>query len=167
MTTNRTPIRRASRGALSSDQEMCLWLGCGRDKFPFEDEEQVREAWERHGARIMADHARGGRRPAAWWAYDAPEGIEFDYDTERSTLYEAGLLDADEAAALVEYWHGEFMKAYEPGFTLCMGEGPKGAIWLRGKAAREAHFEWCDLPKSLLVRWTKERRASLSPESSH
>ena len=155
MVTNRTPIRRASRGALSGDQEQCLWLGVGRDKFPFIDEDECREAWERHRARIMADHARNGHRPYAWWIYDAPEGIEFDYDRERSTLYEAGLLDADEAAALVEYWKLEFQKAHAPEFAYCAGPGQ----FLKGRAAIEAHLRWADVPASLIRQWTRERNA--------
>ena len=125
MTTTRRPLRRASRGALSSGQEQCLWLGVGYqdDPFPFEDEDACHEAWERHGSRVMASHAGHGRRPAGWWAYDAPEWLEFDFDRERSTLYEAGLLEGEEAAALVESWKLEFQKAHAPDFTYCGGPG--------------------------------------------
>ena len=92
MTTNRTPIRRASRGALSSDQEQCLWFGCGRIGFPFEDEDECREAWERHKARIMQVHARNGRRPAHGGC-TTPARARIRLRRERSTLFEAGLLE--------------------------------------------------------------------------
>ena len=132
MVTNRTPIRRASRGALSGDQEQCLWLGVGRDKFPFDRRGRVPGGM---GAAPSADHGRS--RPQ--WApalrmvdsYDAPEGIEFDYDRERSTLYEAGLLDADEAAALVEYWKLEFQTGARARIRVLrrarpVSQGPRG-----------------------------------------
>ena len=168
MPTNRTPLRRRVRGELTSDMEMALWLGVGRNgSFPFADEEEVEELWQRHRERLMEAHGRHGHRPMAWWWFEAPESLgAYDYDTERSTLYEAGLLDVDEAAALVAYWREEFERAHAPGFAVCMGmgDGPKGgAIWLRGAQARQAHFEWCDLPKSLLDRWTAERKAAAVP----
>ena len=114
MPTNRTPLRRRVRGELTSDMEMTLWLGASRDGFPFTDADEAEELWTRHKARLMEAHARNGHRPMAWWVYDAPEGLEFDYDTERSTLFEAGLLGAEEAAALVAEWRREA----GPGFLL-------------------------------------------------
>ena len=151
MTTNRTPIRRASRGALSSDQEQCLWLGVGRNGFPFEDEEQAKELWERHKPRLMEAHARNGHRPYAWWMYDAPEGLEYDYETERSTLFEAGLLEPEEAAALVASWRAEFDRCHAPDFTYCGGPG----LFLRGREAARRHLEWADVPASLIPQWSK------------
>ena len=74
MPTNRVPLRRRVRGELTSDQEMALWLGVGRDGFPFADEAEACELWQRHRARLMGLHANNGRRPLGWWQYDAPEG---------------------------------------------------------------------------------------------
>ena len=62
----------------------------------FESEDEARAAWERHRASMLRMFGQDGRRPIAWWAFDRPEGLAFDRDTERSTLYEAGLLDPDE-----------------------------------------------------------------------
>lgn len=159
MTTTRRPLRRASRGALSSDQEQCLWLGVGRNGFPFEDEEEAREAWERHKARIMASYAKGGRRPQAWWVYDAPEGLEFDYDTERSTLFEAGLLEVEEAAVLIAFWREQFDRCHAPDFTYCGGPGQ----FLKGREATRAHLAWADVPASLVKKWSAERRSAYGP----
>ena len=154
MPTKRTPLRRRVRGELSSDQEMALWLGCGRNgEFPFADEAEAEELWTRHKARLMEAHARNGHRPMAWWVYDAPEGLEFGYDTERSSLYAAGLLGAEEAAALIAYWREEFRRCHEPDFGYCAGLGR----YLRGQAAREAHYAWADIPTSLVEQWRVER----------
>ena len=157
MATNRIPLRRRVRGELNSDQEMALWLGVGRNgSFPFEDGDEAHELWDRHRARLMDMFATHGRRPMAWWRYDAPKGIQFDYDTERSTLYEAGQLSEPEAAALIAYWREEFERAQAPGFGYCAGPGK----WLTGQAAREAHHAWADIPASLVERWGVRERMS-------
>ena len=93
--------------------------------------------------------ARNGRRPMAWWWFEAPEGLEFDYNTEQSTLFAAGLLGAEEATALVTYWREQFERCHEPGFGYCAGLGK----WLTGQAAREAHLRWADIPRSLVEQW--------------
>ena len=155
MPTNRVPLRRRVRGELTSDMEMALWLGVGRNGFPFADEDEVEELWTRHRERIMADHARNGRRPQAWWWFEAPPlGLDYPgYETEASYLYEHGQLGAEESASVVAYWREQFGRCHEPGFTLCMGEGQ----WLRGREARLAHYRWADIPASLVERWTRER----------
>ena len=157
MATKRTPLRRRVRGELSSDQEMALWLGCGRNgSFPFEDEAEAEELWTRHKARLMEAHACNGHRPMAWWAYDAPEGIEFDYDTERSTLFETGLLTKQEREQLIAEWRNEFERAQAPDFFYCAGPGK----CLRGAPARAAHWQWADIPASLVREWTAESKAA-------
>ena len=159
MPTKRTPLRRRVRGELSSDQELALWLGCSRNgSQPFETEAEAAELWRRHAPRLMELFARNGHRPLGWWQYDAPEGLEFDYDTEQSTLYEAGVLSESEAAALVTYWREEFSRANAPGFGYCAGLGK----YLRGQEAREAHYAWADIPTSLLERWRTEREAAVA-----
>jgi hypothetical protein len=157
MPTKRVPLRRGVRGRLTFAQEQCLWLGVPADAFA--DDEHRAEAWARHGSRLMELLARHGRRPQAWWRYDAPIAYP-GYDLERSTLFEAGLLSDDERAELVEDWRREFNRAYEPDFGYCTGpsaDGP-GAEWLYGRAGRLAHFEWADIPRSLVDEWRAERR---------
>lgn len=165
MPTNRRPLRRPRRGRISYDQEMALWLGVGiGGGSPFESEDERREAWGRHGPRLMGLFAKDGRRPQAWWTYDSP--IPWPgYDCERSTLFEAGLLGEEEREHLVEYWRKEFHKVNEPGFSYCAGQRPdgRGALWLCGKAAREAHCRWADIPASLVAEWTMEPREEFAP----
>ena len=152
MPTRRTPLRRASRGTLAFSQEQELWLGICT--YPtFESEEERREAWERHRARLMDQFAHNGRRPAAWWTYEAP--IPFPgRDVEQSTLFEAGLLGEGEAADLVEWWRSEFERASKPGFSYCQGPG----AWQDGAAAREAHYAWADIPRCLLEKWARKKK---------
>ena len=159
MPTRREPLRRRLRGELNSDQEMALWLGCGcHGSFPFEDEAEAEELWTRHKARLMEAHARNGHRPMAWWWFDAPEGLEFDYDTERSVLYEADLLDKQEREQLLVEWRSAFDCAQAPDFFHCAGPGK----YLRGQEARAAHYCWADVPASLVKKWTAERRATIA-----
>ena len=158
MPTKRTPLRRRVRGELNGDQEMCLWLGVGRNgSFPFESEDEAEALWGRHRARLMEAHARSGHRPAAWWIYEAEAlGLTYPgYDCEQSYLFDHGQLGTEEAAALVAYWREQFERANEPGFGYCSGPGR----WLRGREAREAHIAWADIPRSLVEKWTAERRA--------
>lgn len=158
MPTNRVPLRRRVRGELNSDQEMALWLGVGRNgSFPFADEDEAAELWVRHKPRIMEAHARNGRRPYAWWVYEAETlGLDYPgYETEASYLYEHGQLGAEETASEVAYWREQFERCHEPGFGYCSGPGE----WLHGREAREAHMAWADIPRSLVEKWTRERNA--------
>ena len=156
MPTNRTPLRRERRGKITADQEMSFWLGHPPDVFANEDE--ARALWTRHSPRLMDLFAMRGRRPVAWWKFDAPipyPGDEF----ERSALYEAGLLSPEEREQLVAEWREEFDRAQAPGFGFCAGLRPdgKGALWLTGQAARRAHHAWADIPTSLVEQWRTER----------
>jgi hypothetical protein len=74
MPTNRRLVRRPRRGRLSDAAEMHLWLGSGLQEcpHPFASDDERREAWLRNRERLMACFGNGGRRPMAWWAYDAP-----------------------------------------------------------------------------------------------
>ena len=81
-----------------------------------------------------------GRRPLAWWQYDAPVTVKWPgYERERSTLWQAGLLlGDDERAALEAEWRRELDFAQR----LPAGE------------RRAAHYAWADIPEGLLRRWT-------------
>ena len=152
MPTNRTPIRHPRRGRLNHAQEMTLLYGPDPRWDAFSSEEEYRDAWERNRDRILAAY-RHGRRPMAWWTFEAP--IKFPgYERQQSALFEAGLLGEEEAATLVSEWREQFERAHDPHFFHC--DGP-GRI-LEGAPARLAHYRWMGAPKSLLARWVKERR---------
>ena len=141
------PLRRR----LSPDQELDLWLGsCVAGAFASDDER--RAAWIRDRDRLSALFAAPGKRPMAWWQYEAPipwPGL----DRQASTLYAAGLLAESEKAELEADWRAEFDRAQEEGFWLCLGPGEQ----LEGAAARRAHYRWADIPRILIKRWTAER----------
>ena len=153
MPTNRHPIRHPHRGRLNHLQEMVLVYGEDpRWADAFDDEEAQREAWIRNRERILAGY-RHGRRPMAWWTFEAP--IPFPgYERQQSVLFEAGLLGQNEAATLVSEWRRQFERAYEPGFFHCAGPGRI----FEGASARRQHFAWAGIPRALLAQWTKERR---------
>lgn len=142
---------------LTGSQEMSLWLG-PLDEEPFASPAARKAAWERHKHRLIGVlPSSPGRRPMAWWGYDAP--IKWPgYDRERSTLWQAdGLLGAEERARLEGGWRREFDRAQR----LPAGE------------ARRGHLRWADVPDELARRWilaaTKKkplRRALERPSST-
>jgi hypothetical protein len=125
MPTKRLPLQRPPRGQLTASQEQELWLGPSPHLGPlFSDAEHVRAAWFQHRARLLERHGAHGRRPMAWWAFEAP--IEHPgRDRERSTLYQAGLLAEAERAELLRYWREQFDRAHDPNFFCCMGPGQR------------------------------------------
>ena len=154
MATNRTLIRHLRRGRLTHEQDMVLQYGADdRWADAFRDEDEHRDAWIRNRDRLLAWY-RHGHRPAAWWQFEAGDLRYPGYDREQSTLYQAGILGEEEAAALMSEWRREFERAQAADFWLCLGPGR----FLKGAPARRRHYEWADVPKSLLVQWTKERR---------
>jgi len=74
-------------------------------------ERQRREAWRQHREELMTRYGPG-RRPAAWWDYDAdPDAPAWAPDIDRRTFEVAQLrcvaahdMDAEEAAAFVREW---------------------------------------------------------------
>jgi hypothetical protein len=152
--------RRAARlrkfgvdGRLTGDQIQELWLGPPAGGSAFAGDEERRVAWFRQRDFLMTS---GGRRPMAWWHYEAGDLSYPGYDLERSTLFAAGLLGAEEAAELLAEWRDDFDRAHRPGFFHCKGPGR----CLRGAAARRAHYAWADIPRELLIEWTLARRRS-------
>jgi hypothetical protein len=138
----RQPKRPADPSDISSDQEMELWLGAGHRSSTFGSEDERREAWTQHRDRLMELWGKGGRRPLAWWLFEAGELDYPGYDLERSTLFTAGLLAEAERAELLEYWRREFERLMDPNFG--------------DMAACEAHIEWCDMPRELLTQWASD-----------
>jgi hypothetical protein len=159
MPTNRAYIRRPRRSSqLTWDKELDLWLGAGprHNLTPFATLEARRAAWEKHRDRFIGKlPSSPGKRPAAWWDYDAPPGLRRPHGgCEASILWQAGLLVGEEKAALEAEWRREFERAQTKGFMLCEGPGKV----LTGPAARRAHYVWADIPTELIKRWTVAHR---------
>jgi hypothetical protein len=150
MPTTRQYVRRPHRSRLTSDQELCLWMGEGPlgNPQPFASPAARKDAWERHKHRLIGTlPGSAGRRPMAWWQYDA--AIRWPgYDAERSTLWRAGLLlGDDERAALEAEWRREFDVAKR----LPAGE------------RRAQHYAWADIPEELVRRWTTPAATKKKP----
>jgi hypothetical protein len=76
-------------------------------------------------------------------------------------LWEAGLLTDEERIELEQAWRECFEQAQQPGFQHCIGHAKPAdtfATWLKGAAAKRAHYKWAGIPRELLRRWTEERR---------
>src|SRR5262245_40120793 len=117
---------------------MELWLGPNPSAGSlFNSREELVQAWTEHRDEIMAQWGSHGRRPMAWWEFDAGALKHPGYDRERSTLWRAGHLTADEKAALEREWKAAFAEAAAPDFTLNDGTGI-----LVGDCARAAHYAW-------------------------
>jgi hypothetical protein len=131
---------------------MELWLGPSGTSV-FTSREALKSTWERARERMMASLSPG-RRPMGWWEFDAGDLKHPGYDRERSTLWRAGLLSADEKIALEAEWQTEFETAQAPDFTLNDGSDEI----LVGDCARAAHYRWADIPDKLVKRWEKAER---------
>ena len=154
MPTNRTPIRHPHRGRLSHEQEMVLQYGAEeRWAEAFATEDEYRDAWIRNRDRFLAWYCHG-RRPAAWWQFEAGDLRYPGYDREQSTLYRAGLLGEEERAELLGFWREEFEKASAPDFWTAL----RPNCILEGEPARKAHIRWADIPRELVREWTAQRR---------
>jgi hypothetical protein len=133
-------------------QEMELWLGVSHQASTFASARDCRRLWEAHRKRLLDRWGNEGRRPQAWWKFDT--SIPYPgYARERSTLYEHGLLGEAEARALVADWKVEFERASQPDFFFTAGPGEI----LHGEAARQKHFEWADIPQTLLQQFEAAR----------
>ena len=138
---------------LSELQE--LWLGANPSQGShFRTREELVAAWEAGRAVVMRLWGSHGRRPMAWWEFDAGELKHPGYDRERSTLWKAGVLSDVETIDLMAEWRREFEKAQAPDFTLNNGD----AELLKGDCARAAHYAHHDIPRELIRRWEKTAR---------
>jgi hypothetical protein len=133
---------------------MELWLGPPHDGSYFGSREELEQAWEQNRDLVMRLWGSHGRRLMAWWEFDAGDLKHPGYDRERSTLWRAGVLTAEEKAELEREWRREFEQAQAPDFTVNDGSGEV----LTGIRARRAHYAWADVPDELVERWTAERR---------
>jgi hypothetical protein len=132
---------------------MELWLGPSHNGSLFRDREELAQAWGLARDYMLKTFGRPGRRPLAWWAFEATVPYP-GYDRETSTLYEAGALDAEERATLERRWRAEFESTFNPDFFVAVGQDE----FLEGSPARRVHFAWADIPRSLVKAWTAERK---------
>jgi hypothetical protein len=75
-----------------------LHLGPSHDGSCFGSTQELREAWTRARGVVMRIWANNGRRPQAWWCFDAPGlGLEWPgYFRQQSYLYEHDALEEPE-----------------------------------------------------------------------
>jgi hypothetical protein len=160
MPSNRTPLQRPNRIPLSHEAEMSLRYGEMPHRPGFASEEERRAAWFHHRDHLL-QHCRWGKRPAAWWDYECPIRRPRDHDYEEAALFEAGLLTETEVAELTKLWRERFEQAQRPDFAYCIGHANPGdtfASWLHGEPAKRAHLKWAGVPRSLIRKWTAQRR---------
>ena len=157
-------------GELSSGQKMELIYGPNPTQGSlFSTREALELAWATCRDELLA-RANPGHRPAIWWMLEASGlGLEWPgYFNERSYLYKAGVLSAEEKAELEREWKTEFEVAQKANFLLNDGSGEL----LVGDCARQAHYAWADIPRELVKGWTtaaRRRRAraqGASPEKA-
>jgi hypothetical protein len=107
MATRRVRISRSSHSHLHLDtaRENSLLFGhtlFGRESLgDFENEEERREAWEHHRARLMVE-LPPGRRPDAFWRFDRamPKGAE----SESHAIHMMADTSAGERTAIEMMW---------------------------------------------------------------
>jgi hypothetical protein len=131
-------LKALAGDGLSGNQLQELWLGPpSPNSSYFSSREELEQAWETHRDEVMRLWANNGRRPQAWWCFDAP-GLGLQWpgrDCERSYLYAVGALSDAECAELVRFWRCEFDRNRKP-----------------------AHLDWADVPVSLRQQWQAECR---------
>jgi hypothetical protein len=127
---------------LDAGRMMELWLGPNPSHGSlFSSREELQAAWEQNRVEVMRLWGSHGRRPMAWWEFDAGDLKHPGYDRERSTLWRAGVLTAAERAELELGWRREF-----------------DAAWKKDARARHEHHEWAGIPHELVEAWTAERK---------
>jgi hypothetical protein len=135
-------LRALTGEGLDAGRMMELWLGPNPSQGSlFSSRAELEQAWAQHGAEVMARWGSHGRRPMIWWELAAGDLKHPGYALERSTLWRAGVLTAEERIELEAEWKTAFASA-------------------RGMDARERreHFAHHDIPSELVTAWTATRR---------
>jgi hypothetical protein len=153
MPTNRRPISRAVRYRLSFWEKLSLEYGEAHHRPGFGDDAKRRAAWLRHRQWMLA-RCRDGRRPAAYWDYEAPIPEPDDCSYRQAALWTAGLLTLEERQQLQATWRAAFEEAQARDFCVVVAPGEL----LKGEAARRAWYQNYGIPRQLLRRWTQAHR---------
>jgi hypothetical protein len=127
---------------LSYSELQELWLGAHPTSGSlFRSREELVAAWAQGRAVVMRLWGSHGRRPMAWWNFEAGDLEHPGYFRERSTLWRAGVLSQQERSELEAEWRREYDAA-------------------RGKGVRERReaYEHHDVPDELITAWTAARR---------
>jgi hypothetical protein len=85
MAFNKPKSHIPNNNSITATQEMELWMGRSRHGSAFRDDEQARRLWVEHRDRLMQLFANNGRRPQAWWKFEAPFKYP-GFNRERSAL---------------------------------------------------------------------------------
>jgi hypothetical protein len=101
--TPKKPKPERGNNSITLLQEMELWLGTSHRGSLFASEEERRSAWFDNRDRLMGYWGNNGRRPQAWWKFEAPFKYP-GFNRERSALWSAGLLGENECRDLEDGW---------------------------------------------------------------
>jgi hypothetical protein len=145
--------RTAKGRRLNFWQEHSLEYGERSDHPGFASDSERRAAWQQHRDKFLTKK-RPGRRPDAWWDYEAPFRRPDEYEREPARLYEAGLLSDEEKRELLADWREEFARAQQPDIWTCIGPGQI----LYGDAARRMIYRSAGIPRTLVRQWSAEHR---------
>jgi hypothetical protein len=147
---NAAKRRQHQLRALTGDKRLRayqeLWLGPGNDGSIYNSPEELRASWEENRPEVMRIWATNGKRPMAWWYFDAPGlGLKWPgYDRQQSYLYDHNVLSEEERTQLLAFWRREFDHNQSP-----------------------VHLDWADVPASLRRRWmTARKRRPRAAEAS-
>src|SRR5262245_821768 len=100
MPTKRRFLRRELRGAFTVDKHFELHFGLPSGlETAFIDETDRYQTWQWYRRELLA-YCRPGKRPAAWWEYEAGVEQPVDNATAVQFLYDAGALSEREILAL-------------------------------------------------------------------
>ena len=116
MPTNRKPISRAVRYRLSFWEKLSLEYGEADHRPGFRSDDERRKAWMHHRSWMLA-RCRDGRRPQAYWDYEAPLPEPDDCSYRQAALWSAGLLSLEERHQLQASWRKAFEEAQPRDFT--------------------------------------------------
>jgi hypothetical protein len=104
--------------------------------------------------RAREARCRDGKRPQAFWDYQAPIPEPDDCSYKPAALWAAGLLTLEERQQLQASWRAAFEEAQVRDFCVVVAPGEL----LKGEVARQAWYRNYGIPKTLVRRWTRERR---------
>jgi hypothetical protein len=140
------PVKRRKTkrhfGELNHDEWISLTLGERPDRQAFDSDEDRRAAWEQHREAELAS-INLGRRPAAWWDYDAPARRDHNMNSMLQ-LFRLGELRGDELQYAMRHWADWAEKARKLHYVL----GP-GNIVTASPEAEERWRAWAGVPDEM------------------